>query len=287
MDSYLKDELLVETNHEIQSHVDDCSACGEQLAQRKQLMSRLKFAVTTAQESVVDSQFASRLTRDLRDRALAPSFADRLAAFVSAPNLRLIGAMAGLIFVVVASIFVVWSINKNEQINKNPGVEIASNDIKIADAVRAAWSELTAAAIGDHENCAVKYDLAEDPITLDEAALKYGAFNKDLDKALINALDARTSDGTEQLEYLEAHSCVYAGRRFAHVVFKNQGKLISILVTDSDLPTNSDLTNAKVSGFAVDHHAIFVVTELGGTESARIAKLIEPTIRSHFSAAKT
>ena len=92
MDSYLKDELLVETNHEIQSHVGDCSVCREQLAQRKQLLSRLKVAVNQAQESVVDKDFADRLTRDLRERALAPSFIDRMAGFVSAPNIRLVGA---------------------------------------------------------------------------------------------------------------------------------------------------------------------------------------------------
>lgn len=285
MDSYLKDELLVETNHEIQSHVGDCSVCREQLAQRKQLLSRLKVAVNQAQESVVDKDFADRLTRDLRERALAPSFIDRMAGFVSAPNIRLVGAMAGLAFVVIASFFVVSSIT-NEQTNKNIGVEIASNNLKIADAVRAAWTELAHAATGDHENCAVKYNLAEDPITLDEAATKYGTFNKDLDRSLATALDDYPRDGTEPLKYIEAHSCVYAGRRFAHVVFEQKGKLISILVTDSDLPADGSTPNATIAGFAVDHHAVFVASELGTDENVKIAKFIEPKLRVHFASAK-
>jgi anti-sigma factor (TIGR02949 family) len=45
LDSYLNDELLVETTHEVLRHLENCTDCGEELGRRRQLKSLLKKAV--------------------------------------------------------------------------------------------------------------------------------------------------------------------------------------------------------------------------------------------------
>src|SRR5437773_12173370 len=88
----------------------------------------------------------------------------------------------------------------------------------------AAWSRT---AVGDHRNCALQFRLAEQPISLEEAAQRYGAAYRVLETRPPN--DVITAVGPTHL--LERHSCVYRGRRFAHIVFEYRGEKVSLLVT--------------------------------------------------------
>ena len=45
LDSYISNELLVETNHEVLRHIENCPACAAELDARTQLRKRLKSAV--------------------------------------------------------------------------------------------------------------------------------------------------------------------------------------------------------------------------------------------------
>ena len=47
-DSYLAEELLVETNHDVLRHLEGCPACREELGARWQLRATLKEAFITA-----------------------------------------------------------------------------------------------------------------------------------------------------------------------------------------------------------------------------------------------
>jgi hypothetical protein len=85
------------------------------------------------------------------------------------------------------------------------------------------------AAVGDHENCALQFRLKEKPITLEEAARRDDAVY-----SVFQALPPReiaTVSGSARV--LERHSCVYAGRRFAHIVLEYKGQKVSLLATAS------------------------------------------------------
>jgi anti-sigma factor RsiW len=45
LDSYITNELLVETNHEVLRHIENCPACAVELNARTRLRARLKSAV--------------------------------------------------------------------------------------------------------------------------------------------------------------------------------------------------------------------------------------------------
>jgi len=164
-----------------------------------------------------------------------------------------------------------------------------NNNTDIVKAIRASWDELTSLAVGDHENCAVKYNLKEDPITLDEAATKFGTYNKDLDNVMMAAFKTRpNAEVAGDVEFIESHSCVYEGRRFAHVVVRHKGKMVSLLMTDTDLPgDNSSVETAlydgavRAAGFIVGHHAVFVVSQLADNDNVALANAVAPAIRTH------
>jgi len=50
---------------------------------------------------------------------------------------------------------------------------------------------------------------------------------------LTKAVFSQQGDAPLDAQFVEAHSCVFAGRRFAHIILKYHGRLVSFLVTDS------------------------------------------------------
>ncbi|HXG86386.1 MAG TPA: zf-HC2 domain-containing protein, partial [Pyrinomonadaceae bacterium] len=78
MNSYLGDELLVETNHEVLRHLENCPACRNELAARRGLLTQMRSAVKGVPEMRLNQAFAVKLRNNLRETALRPSFWEKL-----------------------------------------------------------------------------------------------------------------------------------------------------------------------------------------------------------------
>lgn len=300
MDSYISDELLVETNHEVLRHLENCVACRNEFAAHRQLRVRVRLAVKNSPESQINSVFASRLQTGLRETALQPTLW-RQIRYSGLFNFKILAfAAAGLL--IVSMFGAVWLNNspsnetftaENNQSNQE-GETPQPVESPIAQAVQAAWREIAHTAIGDHENCALHHRLKENPITLTEAARQFGRFNQDLDKAVIAAVkQSPASKSADKITFLGAHSCVFEGRRFAHVALKYRNRVVSILVTDTDLPGGNGEVIAEqfddrmqAASFSADHHAVFVVSDLTEAENSTIARIISPFVRRHIEKAE-
>ena len=291
-DSYLGDELLIETNHEVLRHLENCPACRQELSARRDLRMRLRFAAKNASDAQINPAFAARLRNDLQAAALRPTFFEKFKANGIFGNTTVLATAFGLFLLIFGGWFVLRSTsvsNDSAQSNRaNQTTQPAESPM--VQAVQIAWRELTEHAVGDHKNCALQHNLTEAPITLDETAARYGKYNKDLDKTVFTSLrEVFGEKGFGKIEFLEAHSCVFDGRRFAHVVLRHRGKTISVLVTDTDLPAeNGDVFNSqsdetmRVNGFRTAHHAVFVVSDLTEQENATITGAILPAVSRHI-----
>jgi hypothetical protein len=286
IDSYLSDELLVETNHEVQRHVDGCSACRTDLAARRALRSQVRAAIYKADESQIDKTFADRLARDLRNSAHERPRWTSIFQLIRIRSFRF--AAAAIILVIAAAGAAIYLSS-----GRPPGVEsVTTRPNTTADfavAAQRAWSELAQTAIGDHENCAVKFNLAERPITLQAAAVEHGQFNADLDTVITTVLHQQFPDQSgEDVEFLESHYCVYAGQRFAHIVMRQRGQKVSILVADTASPDVDPLVTEHAAsdgltagGFTIKGHAVFVVSDLPVQTNYEIANALRPALGSH------
>jgi hypothetical protein len=156
--------------------------------------------------------------------------------------------------------------------------------------------ELGEAAAGDHRDCAIKFNLAEDPIDLEEAGRKF-------DPAFINlasVVKTRSEDLTGQFEFIESHSCVFRGQRFAHLVLKHHGRVVSLLVaepeqnrTTAQAATPDDTRRQaiacsrsgqyQISCFETARHAVFVVSDLSEAENLAVAHAFAPSIQEHIA----
>jgi hypothetical protein len=247
-DSFLSEQLLVETDHELLRHLETCPVCRADMTARRALRDRLRSAFVHAEDLRPRPEFAAELRTRLR--ASQPGITRRsllkswwaLAAGVAA-------AAGGGVF--------------------------ARRSV-----ARSHLATLAREAAGDHQYCAVKFSLAERPIPLEDAAKRYGA-----PYGALATFEPPVVDGPLQL--LERHACVYQGRRFGHVVFRYRGALTSLLITDAPPPSRPALeaidAPAVVASLPAGRFVGFVVANLDRQDVLRLAQALAAPLAQHLA----
>ena len=211
-DSFLGEELLTETNHEILRHLETCPVCRADLDGRRALRDGMRGAFQRAADLRPSPEFIAGLRTTLQNAAYqAPA----------RRGIRLQGWWA-LAATVLLAVTVGLAYRGREWI--------------------AATGPLARAAVGDHLNCALHFRLAEKPITLEDAAARYAPAYRVLESLPTD--DVMTPAGPAHV--LERHACVYEGRRFAHIVFEYRGQKVSLLVTAAGRTPQLTLPGAAV-----------------------------------------
>jgi anti-sigma factor RsiW len=269
-DSYLSDELTVECNHEALSHLEQCANCRGELSARRAVRARLREAFISSADNRMRPQFVSALSDTLR---------------ISAIDARSERSRRYFPFAVAACLALATLI-----------AAVAVRYLPTQSPVTIVKTELVQAAVGDHRDCAVKFRLAEKPIELELASRTYDPVYADLTKSIFREGDVAPLG----VQFVEAHSCVFKGRRFAHVVLRYRGSLVSFLVTDiphtgevtfmrspaSQEPATilcSQIDGYNVSFFQTTRHAIFVVSALPEGENLAVTRALAPRVFEHIS----
>lgn len=250
LDSFIGEELLVETNHELLRHLATCPDCSAELEGRRRVRSGLKDAFNRSGELQVRSQFVDGLTTRLRVSAR--------------PSARRQWQNRG--FAIAASLLVLAGVG--------------------AYVVRARLSDVTRLAGGDHQNCAVKFALPEKPISLEEAAKRFDPAYAQLRTTPPDTV--RTAAGT--LRIADRHSCVFGGRRFGHVVFRLDDHLVSVLMTsDEGASPQADgrqlawlprMNGLGMASMRTTGHVVYIVSDLQDADFRTVAEaLAQPASR--------
>jgi hypothetical protein len=147
-------------------------------------------------------------------------------------------------------------------------------------------------AVGDHRNCAVKFALSEPPIPLAETAARFDPlYSRLLDTPPDGFLTA-----AGPLRVIDRHSCVFASRRFGHVVLQLEGHLVSLLVTAEDRASGQSLgrpettpswlptvDGQRVASFGTPGHAVFVVSDLGEEQFRAVADALMKPVSNRLA----
>jgi hypothetical protein len=67
-DTYLSDELLVETNHEVFQHLENCADCRQELSMRREVREKLRISFKSATDFQMSAVFANKLRANLKDQ---------------------------------------------------------------------------------------------------------------------------------------------------------------------------------------------------------------------------
>lgn len=251
-DSFLGEELLTETNHEILRHLDTCPSCRAEIGARRRLRGVLRTAFDRATELQPAGGFADRL----RDQLRQASVPGHRAWAWSGPWLAL---AAGLLLAAGVTAVVL--------LNRSPApVEALARD-----------------AIGDHRNCALNYRLVRTPVPLEEAAQRFDSAYRLLLDAPPD--DIPTPDGPARV--VERHSCAYGVHRFGHLILQYRGRVVSLLVTANDRATAAaasaeaipHVIGRPVDGLSVvsvngSRHAVMLVSDLDNEALTELAGIV-------------
>jgi putative zinc finger protein len=243
LDSFLAEELLVETNHELLQHLAACPACQSELEGRSRLRVGLREAFGRAADLQLRAGFQDEIAAQLRATARR-GLRQRWTA-------RWLAVAASLLLVTGMGLYM----------------------------LRGRVDEVARLAAGDHQNCAVKFALREKPISLPEAAARYDSAYAGLEHTPPD--EVQTAAGT--LHVADRHSCVFENRRFGHVVFKLDDHLVSMLMTAdassaagagaaAHLALLPSVERLSIASVHVPGHVIFVISDLHGTAFEQVAQ---------------
>jgi anti-sigma factor RsiW len=255
LDSFIGQELMVETNHELMRHLESCPECRAELDARRQMRSTLRGAFANTPTLAPAPGFTADVLARVRDGRTPSTTRTQISIF---PTSVKWGAIAASALLAVAA-----------------GVWMYGNRV----------SGLVRDAVGDHRNCAVKFALTERPIPLADAAARFDPIYARLEDTPPNGFLTPVGPA----EVVDRHSCVFAGRRFGHVVLRLDAHLVSVLVTgDERIGTGVSAANATdlpdvdgqhVASFATPGHSVFVVGDLPDAEFRSVAQsLAQPLV---------
>jgi len=270
LDSYISNELLVETNHEVLRHVENCAACSAELDSRVKLRSRLKAAVKN-QPVPPDLQVR------IRERVRRPAANTWLSADWSRWAL---GAAASLL--VCAGIWWNYSRETMPAIGDRPAQNAYIQKIS---------SRLTAVlkvGLGDHVHCAVFRKYPQQPPTVEHMETDLGPSFK----GLLPVVRAAVPEG---YRVVMGHQCSYLGRKFVHLTLEKDGELLSLVIArknsgetleglapsthPSDIPIyQSSAGRYQVAGFDAGNFLAYIVSDLKGKANLEIAAALAPSV---------
>ena len=269
IDSYLCDELLTETNHEVLRHLEDCATCRGVIENRRILRSKIKSAIINSSQFQMRDEFYNSLCTQLKHASTAV-VTEKKSLWTG--NNYWMAFAAGLIFVVGLGFWYLQPQPENSFPTDVANITQEAQKISLADY-----------AVGDHQNCAIAYNLVEEPVHIDLALAQY----TDLRQGVLNPL--QNSD--RKYELLESHICKYNGHKFTHIVFRHQGKTVSVLITDlQNYPAlkNDEIAEIfsdgyQIARFDVKNKAVFVVSDLSEQENAATARILENPLNLNLS----
>ena len=270
IDSYLSDELLTETNHNVLRHLEDCVDCREVIEARRAVRGRLKSAVSNSAQYQIDENFSRSLESQLKQTVFKPARAETSSWF---GRNNWIAVAAGLVLTFTLGFLL---INFDGSVIDDVA---ARGDYSVANL---APENIVNIASGDHEYCAIRHKLDERPISLTEASAKYVGIEKVVAEPL--------GDVLSDYKLVEAHACKYLDTRFAHLVLTKKDERVSVLITDlKDGESGKELVNFatkkyQIARFNTKKQSVFVISDLDKRQNVKAAEALFVPIRKHFDA---
>jgi hypothetical protein len=286
LDSYLCEELAVETNHAVLCHAERCCACRGEMAARRRLRASLRNVCSK-------EKMSDRAMESLRARI-------RSEAEVGAGDARTgdgkwrRGWFAGLFKVwlltpaaVALLLGAALGLYHLRRVDSDGAIRLTPEQIKALELS----GSLMADSARSHRNCAAHFLNAAEPAEMPDSVREYDPACAKLDKV--------AAEGAGGLSLRAAHVCEFGDRKFAHLVYARSGELVSLLVTVRDCQALKSGAAPPFSGlslgpqrFTLDHIAlgayqtlkriVLVASDLSEDENAALAERLARPVAEHL-----
>lgn len=270
IDSYLSDELLTETNHDVLRHMEDCADCRNVITARRKIRGHLKTAVLNAPQYQIGKNFTHNLQTQLKFEALKNQSNEIGSHFGFG---SWIAVAAGLILTFTFGFFLLGDLGNKE-------MPVAAEDIYTTNQVP--QNHLVNSAFGDHQFCAVRHDSAANVIKFYQTPAKYEKIGEVAMPQIKNILTG--------YELKEVHTCEYEKTKFTHLIVKKNNEILSVILTDENkadkLSKNFIYYSSKdyqMARFDVKDTAIFVVSDLNKSTNSQVAQALYEPLRKYLT----
>lgn len=283
LDSYLSDELAVETNHACLRHAEQCPPCRAELAARRNLRSTLREVV---QRTVMSEEAQARLRARLQAEASQPA-AENVVPFSPRRAAKGRWSFGGFTLPVAVAAALLLAVGLlSFYLSRGRGQNTAQSYAAI-ELSQAVMDE----AAGDHRTCASHFAGAQTAaITPAWMKEKYPSYAQ---------LAETAAAGAGGLQLNSVHVCSFKQRTFGHLVYSQADKLISLLVTPRDeqalragkAPADDGLTAGlqhvlsspyQVSAYQTAKSVVLVVSEFSEAENNALAARLAEPVSAHL-----
>jgi len=259
LDSYLSNELLVETASEVVRHLESCESCSRDLESRTRVRDALQRAVVNRP---VPESVRADVLRSLRE--------SQPRSFMRPGTTRWAIGFASIAFILLSLFAANWmSLRRGEQ--------LVASILKLG--------------VSDHIVCAIKgHSYPEVAVPPDQIRNKLGVRYA----VLLQVVQERLPG----FEVLEGHICSIPGsdRKYVHFITRGQGTILSVILTERNgaaLPTDKLLLRAdsgglgiyrdhlsgmEIAGFESGQYFAFVVSDLNQKELLQLARRLAPAL---------
>ena len=271
IDSYVSNELLVETNHDVLRHLETCPSCSVEVEARTLLRNRLRTAVKS---QAVPPELQVRI----REKLSKP----RSHSWISADWFRWAVLSAAAILVCTTA----WYSLTREKL---PAITDRPAQNAYIQKISASMAAVLKVGLGDHIHCSVFRKYPKTPPTVDVMEEKLGPSFK----GLLPVVRASIPEG---YRIVMAHQCSYNERKFVHFTMEKNGALLSLVIARKQagdslegLSVSGDPAGVpifesgaqryQVAGFDAGDFLAYVVSDLKVPANLQVASDLAPGVR--------
>lgn len=263
LDSYLNDELLVETTHEVLRHLENCPDCAQALETRRRVKALLKTAV-------------------MKESA-PPALQEKIRKQIRKDSTR-----RWPVWTVAAAAIILIAIGIGGLRLWNRAPAAAPAVAKIASA------QILQVGLDDHMHCAVDKGFANREFTEAEMQERLGPEYY----GLVGAVKGRLpGDYTVTM----GHRCKANGREYIHLILKSPRTALSLVVAKKNGESFTEaqtaaarevagvpifdarMKNFEVAGFETGDYLAFIVSDLSREDNLQMASALAPPVQAFLS----
>lgn len=239
-DSYLSDELAVETNHEVFQHLESCPVCRQELSARREIREKLRLSIKTSPEFAINPAFVGRLRINLKDEAF------RQHSWFSWKILT--PALASLILITGLTFAVFY-----RQIqNPNLLAEISKN------------------AVGRHEDCGLKNikHWKESKANVPAEKISFVRSLQNDETKILSAHDCEF-EGKRFMHYILMHN----GKLISVLKIASENVTPTNPTTEAPIICNKE-HGLQMASFKIGQDLVFVISDMTEAENLSLARTL-------------
>ncbi len=289
-DDFLCGELPPEVMTPFTEHIGACPDCAMALDGRAGLRRRLK--------SVVEGEAPpANLLASVQESIRAPQTTPATAPTLRLASWRPFYAAAAVVLLVLGGWAVMRMMNASPEIADSPRNDRQTDSLRPTVPTLQA-SDMLKIGLNDHVYCAVKYHLGTHRMPLNQMLKALGP-----QYAGLVTLVRHHAAG---YDVMEAHQCEYDGRRFVHMILRDDRGIISLAITPKHgesfahvgcKPNREvegirlfqakmlDRREFEVTGFETREYLTFIVSDAGPKSNVQLAADLAPDMHSFLDKA--